>query len=205
MAPQRWMEVPMACSTASARSRSAASPPAMMANSPDLARGTPPLTGQSIIATPTSARSAAMLRVAPGWPEVMSMNRLPLAMAGFTRAATWATCLEVGRMVITASAPEAASAAPAAAWPPISATKRATRPASVSHTVTSKPFDTRLAAIGQPILPMPMNARRFTWRTSSWQAWPSPGRPWAGRPFSPAWPPSPAAVPPRPAAPHAQP
>ena len=158
MPPQRWMLVPIAFSTGSARSRSASSPPTMMARSPVFARGTPPETGASIIATPRAARSAAISRVLPGWPLVMSMTSVPLASTGAISAATSATCLLVGTMVTTQSAPLAASAGPAAALPPTSVTNFAAWPGRASQTVTSKPAFTRLAAIGQPMLPMPMKA-----------------------------------------------
>ncbi len=130
----------------------------MIARSPVLARGTPPETGASIIATPRLASSAAISRVLAGWPLVMSMTSVPLASVGPISAATSATCLLVGTMVMTQSAPAAAALASAAALPPTSATNCAARPGVTSQTVTSKPAFTRLAAIGQPILPMPAKA-----------------------------------------------
>ena len=42
-----------------------------------LARGTPPETGQSTICTPLAASDAAISRVRPGWPEVMSITSAP--------------------------------------------------------------------------------------------------------------------------------
>src|ERR1700722_5992642 len=85
------------------------------------------------------------------------MMSAPLVMAGTTSCQTESTCLPAGSIVITTSAPltEAielsAMAAPSAlAWSREAATR--------SKGMTLWPALTRLAAIGPPMLPRPMNA-----------------------------------------------
>jgi hypothetical protein len=92
----------------------------------------------------------------------MSITIMPGFSDGSMASTASPTCLLVGTMITTQSAPAAASAGVAAAFAPVSVAKDAARPGATSHTVTSKPAFTRLAAMGQPILPMPAKAMRFS-------------------------------------------
>ncbi len=159
--PHRWIVVPTARSTGSARSRSSGSPPAMMPSSPGVARATPPLTGQSAIATPRAARRAAISRVRCGAPLVMSTTSAPAASEGSAAAQTCATSLEIGTTVTSTAAPAHASAGVSRARAESSSAKRAARPGAASHAASSWPARARLAAIGQPMLPRPAKASRI--------------------------------------------
>ncbi|KEY85268.1 hypothetical protein PC358_22510 [Pseudomonas capeferrum] len=76
MCVTRW---PRACSTGSARCKSAASPPTMMAKVPASAPGVPPDTGASSQAMPDKAASAAAIsRVAVGSRLEKSISNWPL-------------------------------------------------------------------------------------------------------------------------------
>ena len=105
--PQRCRDVPIACSTGSARSTSSSLPPIMIASSPLRARATPPETGASIIATPAAASRSARLRVTAGTPEVMSMTTQPRLRALSACSTTSLTSVLVGKLVTSTSAPVA--------------------------------------------------------------------------------------------------
>ena len=94
-----------------------------------------------------------------GTPEDISMTRVPGRSRGRVCAMTSATWSLVGSIVTMASASAAASSG-LAADPPTSAANAAARPGSASTAVTSNPARTRLAAIGQPMLPTPTKAIR---------------------------------------------
>ena len=101
----------MARSTARARSTSDFSPPIMMASVPSFALTTAPETGASIRRTPLAARALASARVPTGSDELMSMTSAPLASAGSTSSTASRTTSPSGSMVMSASAPSAASRA----------------------------------------------------------------------------------------------
>ena len=81
----------------------------------------------------------------------------PFVMAGTTSVQTDSTCLPAGSMVITTSAPFTAATELSAISAP-SALACAREASTRSNAVTVWPPLTRLAAIGPPILPKPMNA-----------------------------------------------
>src|ERR1043166_2796699 len=86
-----------------------------------------------------------------------SIISAPLATCGMTSLHTETTCLPAGSIVITTSAPfTEAAALPATATP--SDFAWSSRPCTRSKPSTLCPALTRLAAIGPPILPSPMNA-----------------------------------------------
>src|SRR5207253_215923 len=86
-----------------------------------------------------------------------SIISAPFATCGMTSLHTETTCLPAGSMVITTSASFTESAALAATVTP-SALAWSSRPCTRSKPKTLWPALTRLAAIGPPILPSPMNA-----------------------------------------------
>ncbi len=164
MAPVRMIEPPIARSSGSALSIAAASPPAMMASSPVLARDTPPETGASIRAMPCSAALPARIRVASGTPLDISTMREPCASAENAPSgpsSTAATTALEGSMVTRMSQPSAAAAGVSAARAPIAAAMRCVRAASASCTASRKPAAARRAAIGSPMAPSPMKPMRL--------------------------------------------
>ncbi len=85
------------------------------------------------------------------------MISAPLVIDGTTSVQTEITCLPAGSMVMTTSAPfTAAAALSAIAAPSLFAWLR--EASTRSKAITLWPALTRLAAIGPPILPRPMNA-----------------------------------------------
>src|SRR4051794_12468193 len=86
-----------------------------------------------------------------------SIISAPFATCGMTSLHTETTCLPAGNMVITTSAPfTEAAALPAIVTP--SDLAWSSRPCTRSKPETVWPALTRLAAIGPPMLPSPMNA-----------------------------------------------
>src|SRR6202008_2100384 len=86
-----------------------------------------------------------------------SMISAPVAIAGMTSVHTEITCLPAGSMVITTSAPFTELTELSAIAGP-SAFACAREASTRSNATTLWPALTRLAAIGPPILPRPMNA-----------------------------------------------
>jgi len=108
-----------------------------------------------------AARPATSRAVATSMVEE-SISSVPAAAAAITpwgAPYTSRTCAPAGSMVMTASAPTQAAPMVSAASPPSAESLPA------SGLTTSKPTTacralTRLAAIGKPMLPRPMNAMR---------------------------------------------
>src|SRR4051812_40830641 len=155
--PQCTIFLPMFSSTGLAAPKAFSEPPHMKVSVAPLAPPVPPDTGASIESIPCLAASTcACLALSTSMVE-QSMISAPLAIDGMTSVQTEITCLPAGSMVTTTSAPLteptelSAIAAPSAlAWSREAATR--------SNAVTLWPALTRLAAIGPPILPRPMNA-----------------------------------------------
>jgi len=101
----------MADSTGRARSRSAASPPTISASVPSAAFALAPDTGLSSMWMPFFFSSAPSSRVTAGSDELMSMTRVPGAMPGRAAMIALRTALPSGTMVMSTSAPRAASSA----------------------------------------------------------------------------------------------
>ena len=121
-----------------------------------LAPPTPPETGASSVAMPRAAASACALRALVTSMVEQSMNSVPCRACGAMSFHTDSTCSPAGSMVTTTSAPSTVALALAAIWTPSLAD------ASRDAGTTSKPAIwwpafTRLAAIGAPILPKPIN------------------------------------------------
>src|SRR5882757_10158860 len=155
--PQCTIFLPMFSSTGLAAANALSSPPHMKVKVAPLAPPVPPETGASTDAVPCFAASAcACLALSTSMVE-QSMISASLLIAGTTSFHTPSTCLPAGSMVMTTSAPFtalmllSAIAAPSLlAWSHEAATR--------SNAVTLWPALIRLAAIGPPILPSPMNA-----------------------------------------------
>ena len=122
------MRVPIASSTGRTPSKTSRSPPSMMERAAFCAPSTPPLTGASSIGTPRSASAAPTVRVTSGEMVLMSMTTVPAAAPWMTPPSPRMTACTSGEsvtIVITTSAPAAASCGDDAASPP-SATKAST-------------------------------------------------------------------------------
>ncbi|MDT4828418.1 hypothetical protein FQZ97_618020 [compost metagenome] len=135
----------------------------MIASSPVRARGTPPDTGASTISLPAAATAWASRCVCAGTPELMSTTTLPgrrPANTPWSPPSTCSTMALVGSMVKMMSACAASSAQVAAACPPTSLANCSAWPGTASKTVTAKPACTSRAAMGQPMLPMPIRPTR---------------------------------------------
>ena len=115
-------------------------------------------TGASSMAMPRAVILPAMRSVTEGAMVLMSMKRLPCfsvsAAPPFPKAAS-STCCPFGSMVMTQSAPRAASAADVAAVAPAE-TSACTAFGSISKTRSAKAALSRLRAIGAPMVPSPM-------------------------------------------------
>ena len=122
-----------------------------------LAPPVPPDTGASTEAMPCFAASAwACLALSTSMVE-QSMISAPLVIDGKISVQTDSTCLPAGSIVMTTSAPfTAATALSAIAAPSALAWLR--EASTRSNAITLWPALTRLAAIGPPMLPRPMNA-----------------------------------------------
>src|SRR5580700_10133285 len=121
-----------------------------------LAPPTPPDTGASRVATPFAAAIPCALRALATSMVEQSMNSVPWRACGAISFHTESTCSPAGSMVTTMSAFSTVARALATIWTPSFA--EASRDAGT----TSKPEIwwpdfTRLAAIGAPILPKPIN------------------------------------------------
>src|SRR5439155_18299492 len=155
--PQCTSFLPMFSSTGFAAANALSSPPHMKVSVAPLAQQVPPDTGASTESMPLLAASAcACLALSTSMVE-QSMISVPLAIAGMTSFQTDSTCLPAGSMVTTTSAPfTEATEFSAMAAPSVFAWSR--EAATRSNAVTLWPALTRLAAIGPPILPRPVNA-----------------------------------------------
>src|SRR5215472_46574 len=165
-APQCTIFLPIFSSTGFAAANAFSSPPHMKVSVAPLAPPVPPETGASTEATPCFTASAcASLALSTSMVE-QSMISVPLVMAGTTSFQTESTCLPAGSIVITTSAPftdDAALSAIAAPSAPAWLREASTR----SNATTLWPALTRLAAMGPPILPRPMNAIVVIWYSSA--------------------------------------
>ena len=157
--PQCTMVLPIASITGFARANTSSLPPIMKVSVAASAPAVPPETGASRKARPASALS--LCTVAMSMVE-LSIRIAPGALAAAAppgASSASRTCWPAGSMVMTNSAPCAASAAEPAVAPP-SAAKAATASGTTSKPVTwwpDPPFAfSRLRAIGRPILPSPM-------------------------------------------------
>src|SRR5512146_2435396 len=155
------MAVPIVARTGRTRRTSAGSPPAMIASLASTARFTPPETGASTSPRPRGASSAPSCCVSTGDEELMSTTTAPRASADATPPSRTVlrTIFPSGSMVMTISAPAAASAADGARTTPGCASANAAIAAAErSWARTVNPAATRWAAIGAPIFPRPMKA-----------------------------------------------
>src|SRR6516165_8322092 len=158
-APTWMMLPPIAARAGRASSRSPASPPTMIANVPAVAPPTPPDTGASRNRRPRSLSRAATRCEVPGSIVDMStQSRPPPALSTILPPPryTASTLAEDGSIVITRSQLAAASPTDRARSAP-SLTAASSAPGTTSKATTSKPFLTRLASIGCPIVPVPIN------------------------------------------------
>ena len=155
--PQWTIFLPMASRIGFADAKALASPPAMKVSVAPLAPPVPPETGASTDGRPCAAARPCALRALSTSMVEQSIINAPLDAAGITSLHTATTCLPAGSMVMITSAPFTASVALAATVTP-SALACAREASTRSKPVTLWPALTRLAAMGPPILPRPMNA-----------------------------------------------
>ena len=159
---------PIAAKTGRAFSRTVASPPTIIASVPSTAPGSPPLTGASRKEQPCSAASSANSFDSTGVTELISAIIVPFAAPASTPSAPLRmlrTIGPLGTIVMTISAPTAASFAECAAAAP-SAVIRFTASVTTSKTVTEKPALSRLCTMGFPIMPSPINPMFFIFYSS---------------------------------------
>src|SRR6516162_4567880 len=155
--PQCTIFLPILSSTGLAAAKDFASPPHMKVSVAPLAPPVPPDTGASTEPTPCFAASACACFALSTSMVEQSIIIAPLVMEGTISVHTDSTCLPAGNMVTTVSAPFTALAAVSAmAAPSLLACLR--KPSTRSKATTLWPALTRLAAMGPPILPRPMNA-----------------------------------------------
>ena len=158
--PQCTMLRPICASTGCRVANSSGVAPTMKVNVPAPAPPVPPETGASAITTPCLAAAAATSRMVCGSMVLQSTAGTPLPMPASTPSSfsqtlrTWAAA---GSMVITSSAPCAASRGEPVTVAPSSANSLNT-PGLTSNTFSLFPAKSRLRAIGAPILPKPINA-----------------------------------------------
>ena len=134
------------------------SPPHIKLRVPALAPPTPPETGASRNGICLASACSATPRAVSGEMVDESITKVPSGRDASKPSSpryTASTCLPAGSMVITHSAPLAASWAVSAVFAP-SETSAATASFDRSNTVTSCPAFTRLLAIGPPMLPRPI-------------------------------------------------
>ena len=132
----------------------------MIDSVPSIAPRSPPLTGASRQRSPRAAPAAATRRATSGRIELMSMYSVPdraLSTTPSGPSATASTSGESGSIVMTASALRTAAATLPAHRPP-AASRLVADSGRREWPATSKPALTRLAAIGRPMMPRPMNA-----------------------------------------------
>src|SRR5512139_3328127 len=155
--PQCTIFLPIFSSTGFAAANALSSPPHMKVSVAALAPPVPPETGASTDSTPCFSASVCAWRALSTSMVELSMISAPLAMAGTTSFQTDSTCLPAGSMVTTTSAPFTAPVALSAIDAP-SALAWSREASTRSNAMTLWPALTRLAAIGPPMLPRPMNA-----------------------------------------------
>src|SRR5664279_3629179 len=155
--PQCTIFLPMFSSTGFAAANDLSSPPHIKVSVAPLAPPVPPDTGASTEPTPCLAANAwAALALSTSMVE-QSMISAPFFMEGTTSVHTEITCLPAGSMVMTTSTPfTALTELSEMAAPSVLACAR--EASTRSNATTLWPALTRLAAIGPPILPRPMNA-----------------------------------------------
>ena len=138
--PRRVQRAETSFNSGSARSISAASPPAMTVSVPSPAAGGPPETGASIHPAPPAARSlpASSLAFAGGMVEKSSTScgALSTAAAPPSPRTALSTAAVVGRLSSSRSAPRAAAAGESAACAP-AARAAAILSAAMSYAVTA--------------------------------------------------------------------
>src|SRR5215470_6327310 len=156
-APQCTIFLPIFSSTGFAAANAFSSPPHMKVSVAPLAPPVPPETGASTERTPCLAASACACRALSTSIVELSMISAPWPMAGTISFHTDSTCLPAGSMVTTTSAPFTAPAAVSAITAP-SLFAWLREASTRSKATTLWPALTRLAAIGPPMLPRPMNA-----------------------------------------------
>ena len=140
----------------------------MIASEPSTAPGSPPLTGASRNEQACSAAIAANSFDSTGVTELMSAMIVPFAAPANTPSAPLRivrTIGPLGTIVITMSAPVAASFADDAAFAP-SAAIACTASVATSKAVTAKPAFSRLRTMGFPIIPSPINPIFFMTNSS---------------------------------------
>src|SRR6056297_2124858 len=149
--PQWTALAPMIPNSGSALAKASSLPPAMKVSVPASAPPTPPETGASTGRSPAAMASAATARALSTSTVEQSTKAAPACIAGMMSLDTARRISPLGSMVMTTSAPCAASAAEAAARTPEGAG------AARSNPVTSWPAAARFRAIGAPMFPNPMN------------------------------------------------
>src|SRR4051794_8376426 len=155
--PQWTTRLPICARIGSARAKASALPPAMKVSVAAFAPPTPPDTGASSAGQPRSWAMAWAFRALSTSTVEQSMASALDVIAGRMSLHTESTCLPAGSMVTTASASATASRTEPAITTPVS------RAASQEAAARSKPATlcpalTRLAAIGSPLWPRPINA-----------------------------------------------
>ncbi len=150
--------LPIALRISRTDSSAAASPPTMNVNVPSIAPISPPLTGASSMAAPSSCARPANRRAMAGEIVLESTTTVPFCIAPntpFAPSSTFSTSGPSGNIVMTTRAACATSAGEFAAVAP-AATSASTGPRLRLWTTTSKPFLRRLSAMGLPMRPRPM-------------------------------------------------
>ena len=122
-----------------------------------LAPPTPPETGASSVAMPRSAASSCALRALSTSMVEQSMNSAPWCAAGSTSFQTDKTCSPAGSMEMTMSAFSTQALRVGDDLHAVAGGGLRARPRTTSKPRTCSPDLTRLAAIGPPMLPRPMN------------------------------------------------
>ena len=154
------MFLPMASRNGLARSKLAASPPTIKLRVPAVAPLTPPDTGASTNKISAAAAAAPTSCAVATSIVLESTTRVPAGICASKPSGPVykpATCLPAGNMLTTTSAPCTAARAESAVLPP-ACSKVAKASGIKSNAVTLWPAFTRLAAIGPPMLPRPINA-----------------------------------------------
>src|SRR5271156_3704567 len=151
------MRLPIASSSGLARAKASSAPPAMKVSVPPLAPPTPPETGASSVAAPARSPAACAWRALATSIVEQSTTSALRETAGRMSSQQAITWRPAGNMVKIASAPSTAALALAAIATPL-ASAPARCASTRSKPMTAWPALTRLAAIGAPMLPRPMNA-----------------------------------------------
>src|SRR6202453_3252878 len=155
--PQWTMRLPIFSRIGRAAANASAAPSHMKVKLAALAPPTPPETGASIESNPAPFANACARRALSTSIVEESINSEPCFAAPTISLQTATTGFPAGNIVIATSARDTASTALAAmATPSLAAESR--KAATTSKPSTSCPALTRLAAIGPPMLPRPMNA-----------------------------------------------